>query len=232
MLLSGKMEREMVSAWDFANTAPGRVLRAIRLRGEARVVDLTADLGISASAVRQHLGQLEAGGAVRTVKVRDGVGRPYHVYSVTPHGHELFQNDYGDLARFLLDELGEVKEADVLGQVLRRVGRRLAETHRHEVEGNSLAERVEALSHWLRRRGVPARIESVGDGFELRSRGCPYHSVAADNQAICEIDRQVMARLLWADVRRIDCAFDGDSTEKGSCRFMIHTRRSQETHEG
>jgi DeoR family suf operon transcriptional repressor len=221
----------MIDSWDFANTAAGRVLRAIQLRGEARVNDVAVDLGISASAVRQHLGQLEASGAVRTGKVRDGVGRPYHVYSVTPRGHQLFHNDYGDLARFLLDEVGEVQEADVFLDVLRRVGQRLAETHRHEIEGDSLGERVEALSEWLERRGVPARVEKDGEAYELRSHGCPYHNVAMENHAVCEIERHVMARLLWADVQRVDCVLDSGPAEGGSCRFTIHTRRSQEIDE-
>jgi predicted ArsR family transcriptional regulator len=219
----------MTNSWDFAKTAAGRVLRAIQFRGEARVSDLAADLGISASAVRQHLAQLEASGAVRTGKVRDGVGRPYHVYSVTPQGHQLFQNDYGDLARFLLDEIGTVQEPDRFSSLLRRVGQRLAETHRHEVEGNTLAERLEALSQWLERRGVPAYVEEAGGGYELRSYGCPYHTVALDNHAACEIERQVMARLLWADVWRVDCVLDSDLADGGGCRFRIHTRRSQET---
>jgi DeoR family suf operon transcriptional repressor len=230
-VLDRKIAGEMINSWDFANTAAGRVLRAIQLRGEARVNDLAADLGISASAVRQHLGQLEASGAVRTSKVRDGVGRPYHVYAVTPRGHQLFHNDYGDLARFLLDEVSEVQAPDVFSRVLRRVGERLADTHRHEVEGANLAERVEALSEWLGRRGVPAHIEEAGDGYELRSFGCPYHNVAMENHAVCEIERQVMARLLWADVRRNDCVLDGGPAEEGGCKFTIHTRRSQQIDE-
>lgn len=219
----------MGNSWDFANTAAGRVLRAIQLRGQARVNDLAADLGISASAVRQHLGQLQASGAVRTDKVRDGVGRPYHVYAVTPQGHGLFHNDYGDLARFLLDEVGEVQEPDVFVGVLRRVGQRLAKIHKHEIEGDNLAERLAALSEWLGRRGVPARVEEAGAGYELRSYGCPYHNVAMENHSVCEIERQVMAHLLWADVRRVACVLDGDAAAQGGCKFIIHTRRSQET---
>jgi DeoR family suf operon transcriptional repressor len=219
----------MTNSWDFANTAAGRVLRAIQLRGEARVSDLAVDLGISASAVRQHLSQLEASGAVRTGKVRDGVGRPYHVYSVTPQGHQLFHNDYGDLARFLLDEVGVTQEPEIFLRILRRVGERLAETHRHEIEGNNLDERVEALSGWLERRGVPARVEKDGEAYELRSHGCPYHNVAMESHAVCEIERHVMARLLSADVERVDCVLDGNPADGGGCKFTIQTRRSQET---
>lgn len=221
----------MANSWDFVNTAAGRVLRAIQLRGKGRVDELASDLGVSTSAVRQHLGQLEASGAVRTEKVRDGVGRPYHVYSVTPQGHQLFHNDYGDLARFLLDEVGEIQEPEVFYEVLRRVGLRLAETHRDEIQGSNLAERVTALSEWLERRGVPARVTQAGGGYELRSYGCPYHNVAMDNHAVCEIERQVMARLLSADVRRVQCVLHGDPLDGGGCKFTILSRRSQEIHD-
>lgn len=231
----------MSNSWDFANTAAGRVLRAIQLRGKARVNDVAADLGVSASAVRQHLGQLEASGAVHTDKVRDGVGRPYHVYSVTPQGHQLFHNDYGDLARFLLNEVSEMQDADIFQAVLRRVGQRLAETYRDEIQGSNLAERVQALSEWLERRGVPAHIERVGEGYELRSHGCPYHNVAVENHAVCEIERQVMAHLLGTDVERVHCVLqdgagpqgeghpeDGAHLLDGGCKFTIYARRSRE----
>lgn len=236
----------MSNSWDFANTAAGRVLRAIQLRGKARVNDVAADLGVSASAVRQHLGQLEASGAVRTDKVRDGVGRPYHVYSVTPQGHQLFHNDYGNLARFLLNEVREMEEPEVFQTVLRRVGLRLAESYRDEIQGSSLAERVDALSEWLERRGVPAHVERIDGGYELRSYGCPYHNVAVETHAVCEIERQVMARLLGADVERVYCVLeDGPPDEAGAlhrgalhggpvhggpvhggCKFIIYARRS------
>lgn len=227
----------MINSWDFANTAAGRVLRAIQLRGKARVNDVAADLGVSASAVRQHLGQLEASGAVRTDKVRDGVGRPYHVYSVTPQGHQLFHNDYGDLARFLLEEVSEMEEPRTFHEVLNRVGQRLAETYRGEIQGGSLAERMQALSEWLERRGVPARIDRIEGGYELRSYGCPYHNVAIDNHAVCEIERQVMARLLSADVRRVHCILNGDVVDEnhpanGGCKFIIYLRRSQVSYDG
>lgn len=233
----------MSNTWDFANTAAGRVLRAIQLRGKARVNDVAADLGVSASAVRQHLGQLEASGAVRTDKVRDGVGRPYHVYSITPQGHQLFHNDYGDLARFLLSEVSEMQEADAFHAVLRRVGQRLAESYRDEIQGSNLAERVRSLSGWLERRGVPARVEPIERGYELYSYGCPYHNVAIEDHAVCEIERQVMARLLWADVERVHCVLedgpldgahpvDGARPLDGGCKFIIYARRSGANNDG
>ena len=48
--------------------------------------------------------------ALSAEKVREGVGRPYYVYSVTPKAHNLFYKDYGDLAKLLLEELGRRPE--------------------------------------------------------------------------------------------------------------------------
>ena len=84
----------MTYGWEFTNTPAGRVLKAIQLRGKASIKDVAADLGVTASAVRLHLTQLQARGAVQVEKVREGVGRPYYVYSVTPEAHNLFHKDY------------------------------------------------------------------------------------------------------------------------------------------
>ena len=115
----------MSYGWEFFNTPAGRVLKAIQLRGEASIKDVAADLGVTTSAVRLHLSQLQASGAIRADKVREGVGRPYYVYSVTPQAHNLFYKDYGDLARILLEEVTLTQGADALQGVLRRVADRL-----------------------------------------------------------------------------------------------------------
>ena len=93
----------MVHVWEFGNTPSGRVLKVIQLRGKATIKDVAADLGVTASAVRLHLAQLRASGAIHVDKVREGVGRPHYVYSVTPQAHNLFYRDYGDLTRLLLE---------------------------------------------------------------------------------------------------------------------------------
>jgi predicted ArsR family transcriptional regulator len=207
----------MTSAWDFGNTAAGRVVKAIRLRGKARITDVADDLGVTASAVRQHLTQLEACGVVHADKVREGVGRPHYVYSVTPEAHNLFYQDYGDLARLLLDEVIRVEGSEALPDVVRRLGRRLAELYRDEVEGRDLAERVKAWADLLDERGVIVEVDEAGEGYVVDQYGCPYLNLAVENRAVCEMERQVMAQLLGAGVRLERCTLDGHR----SCRFKV-----------
>jgi DeoR family suf operon transcriptional repressor len=210
----------MTYSWEFSNTPAGRVLRAIQMRGKASIKDVAEDLGVTTSAVRLHLTQLQASGAIHADSVREGVGRPYYVYSATPQAHNLFYKDYGDLARLLLDEVTAAQGSDALQGVLRRVGDRLADMYRDQVLGQELADRVRSWAELLDQRGVPVELEHTEDGYVLREYGCPYQHVAIENRAVCEMERQVMARLLESGVKLTQCALDGHR----GCQFTITAR--------
>jgi predicted ArsR family transcriptional regulator len=211
----------MTQSWEFSNTPAGRVLKAIQLRGKASIKDVAADLGVTASAVRLHLTQLQASGAIRADTVREGVGRPHHVYSVTPEANNLFYKDYGDLARLLLEEVETTQGPDALQGVLRRVSDRLAELYRDQVRGPELAERVRAWASLLDQRGVSVKIQRTDEGYVLEEYGCPYHNVAAENRAVCEMERQVLARLLESGVQLTRCVLDGYH----GCQFRIENEQ-------
>lgn len=207
----------MAYSWEFSNTPAAKVLKAIQVRGQASIKDLADDLGVTPSAVRMHLTQLQASGAVRADKVREGVGRPYFVYSVTPEAHNLFYKDYGDLAKLLLAEMAATQGPDALQGVLRRISDRLAEMYRDQVGGRDLADRVRAWAELLDQRGVAVEISKSGDGFVLNEYGCPYRNMAVEHRAVCEMERQVMARLLASGVKLTQCVLDGHR----GCRFEI-----------
>jgi predicted ArsR family transcriptional regulator len=207
----------MTYGWEFSSTPAGRVLKSIQVRGKATIKDVASDLGVTASAVRLHLTQLQSRGAIRAEKVREGVGRPHYVYSVTPEAHNLFYKDYGDLAKLLLEEVAETQGPDALQRVLKRVSGRLADLYSDQVWGRELTDRVMAWAELLDERGVTVEIENRGDGYVLREYGCPYQNVAVENRAVCEMERQVMARLLESGVRLTQCVLDGHR----GCQFTI-----------
>ena len=80
-----------------------------------------------------------------------------------------------------------------------------------------LAERVRAWASLLDQRGVTVKIERTDQGFVLEEYGCPYHNVAVENRAVCEMERQVMARLLESGVKLTRCVLDGHH----GCQFTI-----------
>ena len=207
----------MSQPWEFASTPAGRVLKTIQMYGRASIKDVASELGVTTSAVRLHLTQLQANGAIRAEKVREGVGRPYYVYSVTPQAHNLFCRDYGDLAKLLQEEVGETQGTEALQGVLRRVAGRMAALYREQVGGFALSDRVNAWAELLDQRGIAVEIESTPEGFVLKEYGCPYQNVALENRAVCEMERQVMARLLESGVKLTQCVLDGHR----GCQFVI-----------
>ena len=149
--------------------------------------------------------------------ISEGVGRPYYVYSVTPRAHDLFYKDYGDLARVLLEEVSETQGPAALQAVLRRAAERLATIYRGQILGQELAERVTAWAELLDQRGISVEIAQTEGGYILREYGCPYQNVALENRAVCEMERQVMARLLESGVKLTHCVLDGHR----GCVFTI-----------
>jgi len=209
----------MPYGWEFSNTTAGRTLKAVQLRGKATIKEVAADLGVTVSAVRLHLSQLQARGAIHADKVHDGVGRPYYLYSVTPEAHNLLYKDYGNLARLLLEEVARTQGPEALQAILGRVGEGLAAMYRDKIGGRELAGRVRAWADLLNQRGVAVQMEKTEEGYVLREYGCPYQNVAADalHRAVCEMERQVMSRLLESGVKLSRCILDGHN----DCQFTV-----------
>jgi len=59
-------------------------------RREITIDQLSEETLLSPGAVRQHLLALEAQGLVSYIRVREGPGRPRHVFRLTTQGEDLF----------------------------------------------------------------------------------------------------------------------------------------------
>ncbi len=84
------------------------VLIRLRRGGPTSPDQLAAGLGASRTGVLQQLRALEAAGLVTRQTVRHGVGRPRHLYDVTPMRRRSFPSNYDGLAAGLLDAITRV----------------------------------------------------------------------------------------------------------------------------
>ena len=85
------------------------ILVTLKKWGEGRAEDLAAELGVTTSAMRQHLSGLTGDGLVGYEERKGGPGRPKHVYHLTPEADSLFPRTYSELTR-ILDEDGYLAE--------------------------------------------------------------------------------------------------------------------------
>src|SRR5437879_5426896 len=126
-------------------TGPATTRRAILLtikrRGEARAEDLATTLGITPSAVRQHLTALVGEGLVSVREQRGGTGRPKFFYATTAAAEELFPKTYGDLTNELLDFLSG-EEPGMVDRLFERRQQRRVDAARQRLKGRSFEERI------------------------------------------------------------------------------------------
>src|SRR5919206_3923135 len=140
----------------FPSESPaGKILAYLQRHGEGTVKALEELLGISTTAVREHLTHLQAKDLIATRLVRQGPGRPHAVYFLTDEAQNLFPKEYDILTNMLLREIASQEGPDRLQVLLDAVGARLAEEYRGQVSGAELPERLAGLRAALERRGIP-----------------------------------------------------------------------------
>ncbi len=121
---------------EFANglgVSPSSLRRAILLRlrhdGSSSPDQLAVRLGASRTGVLQQLRALEGARLVARQAVRHGVGRPRHLYDITPDAQELFPSNYDGLAAGLLEAIGAVGGDELVEEVFaarrRQIGDRI-----------------------------------------------------------------------------------------------------------
>jgi DeoR family suf operon transcriptional repressor len=177
------------------------ILVALKERGEARADELAAAVGITVSAVRQHLQTLAASSLVAHRTQRGGPGRPKHAYHLTAAGEALYPRAYGALANELLDYLG----ADDVERLFDRRRARRAEAARARLEGKRLGERVAELARILDEEGYLAEHDACPDGsFVLRERNCAILDVACQQPGACASELAFLRAVLPdAEIRRL-----------------------------
>ena len=101
-----------------------QVIEYLQRNGSATIKELEDLLGVTTTAVRQHLTTLQVEGYIERRVVHSGVGRPHHAYFTTPKVQELFACQCDDLALTLLQEVFHLEGQERALQLLDRVGHR------------------------------------------------------------------------------------------------------------
>jgi predicted ArsR family transcriptional regulator len=182
-------------------------------------------LGITEMAVRRHLNMMERDGLVATKLVRQAMGRPTHLYSLTEHAEPLFPKNYHGLALDLLDELNSISDEDIISQLFERRKQKLIERYQVKLQSASLMEKVEALAEIQNDNGYMATWGQQGsDGsYTIDEFNCPISQIANSYNHACQSELELFQTLLGADVERIECL----AKEGHKCRYMIRERTSK-----
>lgn len=193
------------------------ILRTIRQRHQATVNELAEAADVSPVTVRHHLNALQADSLLELESVRRKIGRPYHVYSLSEKGLELFPKRYASLSMRLLEELKTQFPPEVVQGLFHGVVEGIIEEHRAAFESLGFEARLRYLVDLLGEEGFLARWEKRDGRYHLIEYSCPYRSLGDEHAEVCSLDRDLMVGVLNTEVTQHSCMLSGDTC----CEFSF-----------
>lgn len=192
------------------------VVRLLLADGPLTTVALAERIGLSPAAIRRHLDQLVAEGAVVSREAsslgRRGRGRPARTYLLTDLGRARLPHSYDSLAVQALEFLAEAVGPDAVVAFARRRAEDLVNGVRDELAAAAdVPAKTEILARALTGAGFAASVQQVGVGQQLCQHHCPVAHVATRFPQLCEEEMSVITQALGTYAQRLATIARGDS---------------------
>jgi len=195
-----------------------QILMMLKRNGSLTVSEIAIDLGITEMAVRRHLNTLERDELIRSSLVRQAMGRPTNLYSLTDKAENQFPKAYLNLALDLLESVFEKEGREQIKELFKRREERLRKQYKNRLQDNSsLAEKVNLLVNIQNEKGYMAELEEKAEGYLIKEYNCPISEVAKYFNEACEGERTLFHNLLDSGVESLQCMARGDH----SCVYLI-----------
>jgi DeoR family transcriptional regulator, suf operon transcriptional repressor len=194
--------------------------RLLEQKGGMTVDELADAVGISRTAVNQHLMSLECDGYIRKDSVRKTGGRPGRVYVLTDHGANLFPKKYSWFSRLLIQTLRDQMGQERLSEYMYDLGVQTSADCIPRLVGKTRAERVVEIVKIMNEAGFAARTIAPDrpDRFpRVECKNCVYHDLSKDYPEVCRFDLGFLSGLMGADVDHQECMQRGGE----ACRFRF-----------
>lgn len=209
--------------------APGsgreRVLFVLKTKGPQTAARMAKRLGVTTTAVRQHLSVLQGEGLVDFTDERRKVGRPARLWRLTLRAYDRFPDSHADLAVEMLLAIRSAFGEEGLERLTEEKTRQQVENYRARMPGPSalLKERVATLTRIRREEGYMAEWRRRRDGtFELVENHCSIAKAARVCPNLCSSELSLFRSVLGDDVsvNRVEHILSGDRC----CAYQITGR--------
>lgn len=188
------------------------ILKMMKTKGSLSVNDMAQQLGITEMAIRRHLNTLERDGLIEATLVRQAMGRPANLYSLTELADDLFPKNYHHLTLDLLEELAsdDVDGESSVGKLFEKRQQKLFRKYEQRMKDKPLKERVSELAIIQNAGGYMAEWECDESGnYIFQEYNCPISQVANLYSHACSCELSLFQSLLGTDVERTECLAKG-----------------------
>ena len=186
----------------------------------ATLEELVGAVGLSRTAVNQHLMALEREGQVRKGSTRKTGGRPQNVYVLTEEGNNRFPKQYSWFSKMLIETLRQQVGPEQVSQYMYDLGVKLSANLIPRVVGKNRAERIDEIVKIMNETGFSAKtVDSAGSGKlpRVECKNCVYHDLSKDYPEVCRFDIGFLSGLMGAEVEHQSCMQRGGEV----CRFRF-----------
>lgn len=198
-----------------------RVLTQLLERKSGATLDeLVAVVGLSRTAVNQHLMALEREGYIRKTEPRRTGGRPVHLYVLTEEGTNLFPKKYSWFSKVLIDALRGQMGEEQAAQFMFDLGVKRSADLIPRMVGKNRSERIAEIVQIMNETGFQAKTVSPDGPDKLprvECRNCVYHDLSKDYPEVCRFDIGFLSGLMGAEVEQQECMQRGGN----ACRFRF-----------
>ncbi|GAC1433120.1 MAG: winged helix-turn-helix transcriptional regulator [Burkholderiaceae bacterium] len=197
----------------------------IKNKAGLTVDNFSKALGITRTAVRQHLASLEVSTLVTKSITRPSGGRPEQLYVLTEKGNNSFPRQYSWFAQLLMGMLEQEAGEEGAGERLAALGEKVAKQLRaNDTAGENLSvsgkvEKMAALMEELGyrvNRNAPANIKGIP---VIEADNCVFHDLAAKHPQVCRFDLALLSTFTDSKVVHEACMVKGAN----ACRFRFDT---------
>lgn len=177
-------------------TTKDKILQILKKDNEISIRDLMEYFSISEVAVRRHLNDLLRQGFVKDREVKQEIGRPFHLYSLTKKGHGTFPNQYETLPVELLEDLENLHGKTAVNELLLKRKEREENALFLQLENGSFDEKIEKMIELQEKKGYMIEYEKKDDGgYEIKNFNCPIYNLATNYGQVCKNEKDMYRAL-------------------------------------
>ncbi|MBI2849106.1 MAG: HTH domain-containing protein [Chloroflexi bacterium] len=195
----------------------GEILEFLKKKGTATVDEMAEALGVTSTAIRQHLAILERETLITAREARRKIGRPQHVYSLTNKAHDLYPKSYHLLTSWILDEIKALDGEGKTTQIFTHIAARWAKVFMPRLEGKGLEERIAEVTAIMKEDGYTMDWGKTDSGYFIHHYDCRFHCVAQTHPEVCFLEHSLLTKILGSPVEMTSCLFTGDRC----CTYVI-----------
>ncbi|OEF99359.1 transcriptional regulator [Vulcanibacillus modesticaldus] len=193
-------------------TTREEIMMMLKTNGSMTVSEISKGLGITEMAVRRHLNTLERDELIKASIVRQAMGRPTNLYSLTDKAENHFPKAYKNLADDILAGIFEEEGKEKIDKIFERREKKLREAYAKKMHGlTDLEEKVNALVNIQNERGYIVELEKVDNGFLLKEYNCPIFEISRQYNQACDGEKKLFENILNTEVKNLSCMGRGDT---------------------